>query len=122
MGDGTTAVARKTFVVFITDGIEDNLGFTCYNGRCTGTSHGIGCTKVKNTGATLISIEATYPVIPNDPQYQTLVAPFATSLQSAMKSCASTGNRYFSASDGPALTKAMDAALTQVVGNIRLSK
>ncbi|NLH81988.1 MAG: hypothetical protein GX458_14220 [Phyllobacteriaceae bacterium] len=122
VGDGSSATSRKTFVVFITDGIEDNLGFTCYNGRCTGVSYGTGCTKVKNTGATLVSIEATYPVIPGDAQYQTLVAPYATSLQATMKSCATSANWYFSANDGPAITNAMNGALQQVVRGMRLSK
>lgn len=98
------------------------MGFSCYNGRCTGVSYNTGCTKVKNTGATLISIEATYPVIPGDAQYQTLVAPYATSLQAAMKSCASTSNWYFSAGDGPAITSAMNSALQQVVSGMRISK
>jgi Flp pilus assembly protein TadG len=122
VGDGTTSSAPKTYVVFLTDGLEDNSGSCSNYGRCTGVSYTSACTTVKNTGATLIAIEATYPVVTGDQQYNDIVAPYATSMGTAMSTCASSNSWYFSASDGTAITAAMATAVQQITDSIRLSQ
>lgn len=121
VGDGTSATKRKTYVVFVTDGVEDLPGACSVYGRCTDVSYGTACTAVKNTGATLISIEATYPVVPGDAQYTQIVAPYAAQLPSVLKSCSSGSQWYFSASDGPAIQAAMSTIVSQITRSLRLS-
>ncbi len=120
VGDGTTSTSRKTYVVFITDGLEDLPASGTTYGRSTDVAYGTACTAIKNTGATLITIEATYPVV-NDAQYTKIVAPYAALLAPTLKSCASGTSWYFSADDGPAIEAAMNTAVVQITKTLRLS-
>lgn len=121
VGDGTTSTSRKTYVVFITDGLEDLPASGTTYGRSTDVAYGTACTAIKNTGATLITIEATYPVVPNDAQYTQIVAPYASLLAPTLKSCATSASWYFSADDGPAIEAAMNTAVVQITKTLRLA-
>ncbi len=121
VGDGTSTTSRKTFVVFITDGLEDLPGVCSAYGRCTDVAYATACTAIKNTGATMISIEATYPTVPGDAQYSQIVAPYASQFPTVLKSCSSGSQWYFSASDGPAIQAAMSTIISQITKTLRLS-
>jgi hypothetical protein len=121
VGNGTSTTARKTYVVFVTDGIEDLPGACSAYGRCTGVSYSTACSAIKNAGATLISIEATYPSVPGDAQYTQIVAPYIPQLPTVLKSCSSGSQWYFSASDGLAIQAAMSAIVTQITKTLRLA-
>lgn len=124
VGDGSSTSKRKTYVVFVTDGLEDTSGSCSIYGRCTGVGYTTGCTKVKAVDSSLVfvSIEATYPTVTGDTQYNTIVAPYTTAMANAMKTCATTSNWYFSADDGPGIETAMTAAVQQITSALRLSK
>jgi len=121
VGDGTSATARKTYVVFVTDGLETLPGSCSAYGRCTDVAYGTACTAIKNTGATLIAIEATYPVVPNDAQYDQIVAPYASQFSPVLKACSSGNQWYFAASDGPAIQSAMSTIVSQITKTLRLA-
>ena len=121
VGDGTSTTARKTYVVFLTDGLQDLPGSCSAYGRCTDVAYATACTAIKNAGATLISIEATYPVVPSDAQYNEIVAPYAPQFQSVLKGCASGSQWYFAASDGPAIQAAMSSIVSQITKSLRLT-
>lgn len=122
VGDGSSATARKTYVVFITDGIEDLPAPGTTYGRSTDLDYGPACTTLKGTGATLIAIEATYPSVTGDAQYNEIVAPLASSLAPTLKACATSSSWYFSADDGPAIQSAMSSIVTQITSALRLTK
>jgi Flp pilus assembly protein TadG len=123
VGDGTTTTARKTYVVFISDGLQDLPAPGTTYGRSTDVDYTSACTTIKNLNSnlTLITIEATYPVVPNDDQYDLIVAPYATKMPAAMKACASSASWYFSADDGPAIQAAMNTAVVQITSTLRIS-
>ena len=122
VGDGSNASARKTYVVFITDGIEDLPSPGATYGRSTDLDYGSACTTLKGTGATLITIEATYPSVTSDAQYNQIVAPLAASLAPTLKACATSSSWYFSADNGPAIQAAMSSIVTQITSALRLTK
>lgn len=121
VGDGTSTTSRKTYVVFVTDGLQDLPGSCSVYGRCTDVAYATACTAIKNAGATLISIEATYPVVPNDGQYDQIVAPYASQFSTVLKGCASGSQWYFAASDGPAIQAAMSTIASQITKSLRLA-
>lgn len=122
VGDGTTAAGRRTFVVFISDGLEDTLCFGCYAGRSTGVAYGTSCSQIKATGSTLIAVQATYPVVSGNDEYTNLVSPWVSQIPTAMRSCASSAKWYFVADDGPGIATAMGNAFQQVANSLRLAK
>ncbi len=121
VGDGTSANARKTFVVFVTDGLQDLPGSCSAYGRCTDVAYATACSAIKTAGATMITIEATYPVVPGDWQYDQIVAPYASQFSTVLKSCASGNQWYFAASDGPAIQAAMSTIASQITKSLRLA-
>lgn len=120
VGDGTSATSRKTYVVFITDGLQDLPGSCSAYGRCTDVAYATACSAIKTAGATMIAIEATYPVVPNDAQYTQIVAPYATQFSPVLKGCSSGSQWYFAASDGPAIQSAMSSIVSQITKSLRL--
>jgi hypothetical protein len=121
VGDGTSATSRKTYVVFITDGLQDLPGSCSVYGRCTDVAYATACSAIKTAGATMISIEATYPVVPNDAQYDQIVAPYASQFSTVLKNCSSGSQWYFAASDGPAIQSAMTSIASQITKSLRLA-
>ncbi|TBW37040.1 pilus assembly protein [Siculibacillus lacustris] len=121
VGDGTSTTSRKTYVIFITDALEDLPAPGTTYGRSTDLAYGTNCTTLKNAGVTLITVEATYPVVPNDAQYTQIVAPWASSMQPTMKACATSAQWAFSATDGPGIQAAMNTAVVQITSTLRIS-
>ncbi len=130
IGDGTSPSKQATYVIFLSDGVEDIEGNVIY-GRGTDISYTSVCTAIKNSGATLISIAAPYPIISlvQDPdgQYQKLVQPFQPptmpNMTTAMTSCASNSTWAFQATDGPGIQTAVNTVLQQILqGMTRLTQ
>lgn len=126
VGDGSSTTSKKTFVVFLSDGLEDVPGSSAW-GRATGTDYATVCTAIKNAGARVFSILAPYyPILSGSeaPQYQALVAPFAStgsgSMQYAMQNCASSDGDFFLASDGDDIQSAFQQALGVIVADVGL--
>ncbi len=123
IGDGSSATSRKTFVVFISDGVEDIPGSVIY-GRRGSLDYKSMCQKIKNAGATMFSIEAAYPVVPDlDGQYQVLVGNLpASDIPVTMKGCASSDDKYFYASDGPGIQAGVNGVFSAIFNPSRLTQ
>lgn len=124
VGDGSSASSQATYVIFISDGVEDLNCWGCSNwNRYTDLSYTSACNTIKQKGITLISIEAAYPSIPitkgDDGQYTALVAPLqppaTSSMQSAMQACATNTSWYYRADDGPGINSAVNGVLGKVM-------
>ena len=119
VGDGSSPTAQATFVIFVSDGVEDQAKSGVNWGRTTDLSYTSACNTIKQKNITLITIEAAYPSIPSDDQYAALVAPFQPpakpSMQSAMQACASDASWAYQASDGPGIVTAVNAILGKVM-------
>jgi Flp pilus assembly protein TadG len=119
MGNGSSATKMLTYVIFLTDGVEDIPGSVMYN-RQTDLSYASECTAMKNAGVNMFTIWAPYYVVPGDPQYATLVAPLSANLPTTMQNCASNANQYFQANDGAAITAAVNSTFNTIIANSKL--
>lgn len=128
IGDGSSANARKTYVVLVTDGVEDIYDTSAQGERLTGQMFDPKvCQQLKDANVTLITIATPYPVLDNSPHYDEWVAPIADSIVPKMKDCSSSSTKYFyQASDGPAIqatAKKIFASIQQTsYGNVVLVK
>lgn len=119
IGDGSSPQSQATYVIFVSDGVEDQASPGANWGRKTDLSYTSACNTIKQKGITLITIEAAYPAIPKDTQYAALVAPFqppaTLSMQSSMQSCASDTSWAYRADDGPGIVTAVNSVLGKVM-------
>lgn len=124
VGDGSTTKKRKTYVVFISDGLQDTAKSGTTYGRTTDVNYSAACTAIKavDDELTLITVEPVYPVVPNDDQYTEIVKPYADKLGPTMKACASSATWAFQAEDGPGIVSAMTNAVTQITSTIRIAR
>lgn len=119
VGDGSSATKMKTFVVFISDGVEDIPGGMGW-GRKTDLDYASVCTTLKDKGVSLFSIWASYSRITEpdgttlENQYRTLVNPISAQLPTTMQGCASDPSQYFVASDGPGIQAAVDGTFHKI--------
>lgn len=118
VGDGSSPTTQATYLIFVSDGVEDQAKSGVNWGRLTDLSYASTCDTIKKKGITLITIEASYPAM-NDTQYSALVAPFqppaSPSMQSTMQACASDTTWAYQASDGPGIVTAVNAILSKVM-------
>ena len=127
VGDGTAVNKQQTYVILLSDGVEDIQGNMMYD-RGTDVTYTTACSVLKaRSGLTMITVGTPYPTIPGDSQYATLVAPWETSnvpnATASMKSCASGSNWAFQATDGPQINVAVQQALSQILqGLTRLTQ
>lgn len=123
VGDGSSIQKMKTYVIFISDGVEDMPGSSQW-GRRADLDYLTACSQLKNKGLTIFSIWAGYNPIQNDSQYNTLVSPISKNIASTMQNCASSSSQYFVASDGPAIQTAVDNTFVSISAgtNLRLTQ
>ena len=127
VGDGTAVNKQQTYIILLSDGVEDIEGNVMYS-RGTDVSYTSACTTLKSrSGLTMITIGTPYPTIPGDSQYATLVAPWETSnipnATASLQSCASGSNWAFQATNGPEINTAVQQALSQILqGLTRLTQ
>jgi hypothetical protein len=101
------------YALVITDGMMD-IPCADWNGHCSGAMPSSYCTGLQ-ANATVGVVYTTYPPIyaNNNPadgyeiNYNSLVAPYASSIQPDLQACASNANLFFEATDGPALVAAL---------------
>lgn len=115
IGDGSTPTKMKTFVVFITDGMEDRYKpGNWYGGRDTGLYYQSQCPRLKSKNITLISILAPYPVVPEQAYYD-LVAPHDPQINPVMRNCSTDQSKwFFNAADGPLIVDSMVKAFKNI--------
>ena len=119
IGDGSSIDKQATYVILVSDGVEDTAKSGATWGRQTGLSYTSACTSIKKPGVTLITIEASYPSIPGDDQYAKLVAPLTSpntpNMQTAMTQCATDATWAYQATDGPGINSAVSAILKRIM-------
>jgi Flp pilus assembly protein TadG len=120
IGDGSTASKRVTYIIFLSDAVEDLPAPGANYGRSTDLNYTTACTALKNAGVDMFTIWAPYYAITGDAQYNTLVAPLSSKLGSTMESCASNNGQYFEATDGPDIKAAVNSTFTKIIANSAL--
>jgi Flp pilus assembly protein TadG len=118
VGDGSSASQMLTYVIFLSDAVEDVPGVTQW-GRTTDLGYTSACTALK-AGVNVFSIWAPYYAIPGDSQYDALVAPINSQLGPTMQGCASSPSQYFTANDGPAIQSAVNSTFNIIIANSHL--
>lgn len=130
-GNGQTAANPVKFLFLVTDGVQDGIytGWTTPAGLPTNypysPSDGIvagktspimptACDAIKAKGVTVVVLYTTYVPFPGAWQYDDLIAPFASSISTNLKSCASPGF-YFEATEGPDIDAAMQKMFAAAV-------
>lgn len=109
VGDGSSPLARKTYVILITDGVEDTYDTNLWGGRRTGQFFDpTACQALKaNPNITLVTVATPYPQFTNSSLYDHWVAPVASNIVPALRDCSSDANKYFiEATDGTAIRTA----------------
>ena len=109
VGDGSTSSARKTYVVLVTDGVEDIYNMSAVGERQTGQMFDPDtCNALKaNRNIKVITVAAFYPWLTDSPHFSEWIAPIYNSIGPKMQDCASDPNTfYIPASDGNAIKSA----------------
>ena len=130
IGDGSSATKMLTYVIFLTDGVEDvpaaqavpnNPSLQIF-GRGSDLNYASQCTALKNAGVSIFTIWSTYPNPHDtrDDQYNFLVAPLLPNIPSTLQTCASNSNQYFQANDGPGITAAVNSTFNNIIANSKL--
>jgi putative Flp pilus-assembly TadE/G-like protein len=115
-GSGASASSPANYVFLITDGLIDTPGSGCTSGHCTGAFSPSYCTNLK-AKATVGVIYTTYLPIYNqnnsangyETNYKNLVLPYVNQIAPNLEACATSSSYYFEASDGPAISTAMQS-------------
>ncbi|MGC1301009.1 MAG: TadE/TadG family type IV pilus assembly protein [Caulobacteraceae bacterium] len=116
VGDGSSPTSMITYVIFLSDGVEDLPSNATQWGRNTDLNYTAACTKLNKT-MKVFSIWAPYYAIPGDDQYNTLVAPLSNQLGPTMQGCAASPSYYFTANDGPAIQQAVTSTFNVIITN-----
>ena len=124
-GTGASGSPQQ-FVFLMTDGVGDvwassrsacPSGTVGWNGsHCTQAFDPTTCTALKNKGVTVGVIYTTYLPISGVDSYETLVAPFASSIGPNLQSCASPG-WFYQASDANDIQVAINALFSKATGH-----
>ena len=117
VGDGTEASKRKTYVVIITDGVQDTIS-SC--GRQYSAAYSAACNSLKAAGINVITVQTGYPQM-NDGTYNGYVKPLLPTIETTLRACASNGDSYIHADDGPAIEAAIRKAFATIFGDIRIN-
>jgi Flp pilus assembly protein TadG len=121
VGDGSSPAKRKTFVVMITDGVQ-NVQQDCK--RHPSADYSEYCENLKNTGVDVLTIQTNYPAIKHPDefdQYTLAVKPILNDVKSTLKNCASSPDKFFMADDGPAIEAAIKDVFISIFGNVRIT-
>jgi hypothetical protein len=127
-GSGVSATSPLNYVFIITDGMIDTPG--CTYGHCTGAFDSSYCTNLKAKAAAVGVIYTTYlPIYTNNNQadgyhlaYQVLAQPYVDQIPINLSNCASSSGYYFEASDGPAITAAINSLFAKTQGGDTLTQ
>jgi hypothetical protein len=130
-GTGLSSSSTSPFIIFVTDGVDNNQVYNPSNVSWTGSQPQIPntsfCTNAKNEGYTVAVILIPYvPIVDPEPIWNnedgvvnSLIA--TNSISPAMQSCASNGY-FFSASTAADINNAMLTIFYQAVGLARLTQ
>ncbi|TPG22713.1 hypothetical protein EAH87_02645 [Sphingomonas koreensis] len=121
-GDGTSSEKARPFLFIVTDGVKDTKG-SCVDGHCVAPIDPKTCQKYKDAGVTVGVVYTTYLPVYADPtnvnnhslrpEYTDLILGIADQIAPSLKSCASSPDWFFEASDGPGIHAAIQRLFTQ---------
>jgi Flp pilus assembly protein TadG len=120
-GDGSSPTDQLTYLILVTDGVEDTLASGYPDGHKTDTTWTSACAPIKSMGVNIATVQAQYVSFPQDQTYVDLVQPINYQITPAMTACASSPDLALSASDGPGLETAIDSLFATVVATPRLT-
>jgi Flp pilus assembly protein TadG len=131
LGDGSSPAKRKAYFIILSDGAED-VAWPGHNwGRKVVADYPSVCTTMKtpvvagndNTRPIIFSIEAQYPDVTGNDQYNTLIvnSQMKTAIPTAMQNCATPGN-YLLAENGSQITSAVQTAFAAITASLHLTK
>jgi hypothetical protein len=127
-GSGASASSPLNYVFIVTDGLIDTPGSGCTSGHCTGAFSPSYCTNLK-AKSTVGVIYTTYLPIYNqnksangyETNYTSLVLPYVNNIAPNLENCATSSSYYFEASDGPAISTAMQSLFAATQQAARLT-
>jgi Flp pilus assembly protein TadG len=106
-GDGLSPGARRKFLVFVTDGVND--AYNAQNQRVIAAFSSALCDPVKSRGVTVLVLYTRYLPLPGNGFYRTNVQPWYATIEPALRSCASP-NMFITADN----ENEMDAAFARI--------
>jgi hypothetical protein len=118
-GGGTkvTGDTPQEVLLFVSDGVEDEMiGGT----RTYTTVNNATCNAIKNRGIRIAVLYTVYYPLSTNGWYNSYIAPFQSSIASAMQSCASPG-LYFAVDTGGDISAAMTALFNSAVQSAYIS-
>ena len=110
IGDGSTSAKRKTYFVFMTDGLDSTTP-----ARTFGPFYADECTALRGDGVEIFTVQTYYP-----PSTDVGVQNAFKRIPAALSACASKPANHFMANDGTAISHALDAIFSKTMGNVRL--
>lgn len=110
IGDGSSSAKRKTYFVFMTDGLDSTTP-----ARTFGPFYADECTALRGVGVEVFTVQTYYP-----PSTDVGVQNAFKRIPSALEACASKPENHFMADDGRAIGGALDKIYSQVMGGVRL--
>lgn len=98
IGDGTSPTKRKTYVVFMTDGVDSYPWY-----RTFGIKYAPDCIALQNMGVTMLTVQTYYP-----PSTDVQLKESLKRVPVALSQCASNPQNYLMAEDGPKIQSAVN--------------
>jgi len=129
LGNGFSSSSPLNYVLIITDGVQDVYGASGFWDHSTEALDPSLCEPFKAV-ATVGVVYTTYlPFYQNnnsadgyDTLYNGIVEPIASQIAPNLQSCATSSQYYYEATDGPALTAALQALFTSTSQTLRLTQ
>lgn len=121
VGDGSSPTSMQTYVVLLTDGVEDNYVPSAWAGHQIDTSWSDQCAAIKATGAQLATVQAIYYPITTNAAYQDLVVPIVPYIPTAFSTCASTSDLSLTATDDTGIQTAVQTLFAKFTSSPRLT-
>lgn len=124
-GTGEANSTPQKVMFFVSDGVADQylpVGCTrpTTGGRCQQPITVSLCTAIKNRGIKIAVLYTTYQPLPTNDWYNTWIGPFAGTIGTLMKSCASPG-LYFEVSPTDGISEAMAALFQRAIASPRIT-
>ncbi|MCO5730007.1 TadE/TadG family type IV pilus assembly protein [Rhizobium sp. SSA_523] len=110
IGDGSSPNKRKTYLVFMTDGVDSYPPY-----RTFGIVYGPKCEGLKQKGISILTVQTFYP-----PSNDVQLKQSLKRIPKVLRDCASSPNDYVMADDGPRIQEAVDQIYNKIFRSTRI--
>jgi Flp pilus assembly protein TadG len=117
-GTGASKNSPQEVLFLVSDGVNDS---SIGGNRTIQTIDPTYCTAIKNRGIKIAVLYTTYLPLPTNAFYNSYVAPFVSTINPTMQSCASPG-LFFEVSPTQGIAQAMIALFQKAVANARIAQ